>query len=359
MIIKTQDFVTNVCGKMTDVLNIEEMERLRGVLFLSLKNRRVQKEDTEIAIYEAKDNEWYINRFLMTKKVNGLTERTLKSYCERLERVFSVIGKPVTSISSEDIIAYLAKRNADGKLSRDTVRGEYLALSTFYAWFVGEEYIGKNPMNKVPSIKRCKTKKEAFSEMEIERLRSACINARESCLIEVLLSTGCRISELIHLKVEDVLGKDECVILGKGMKERTVYFNARTQLVVQKYIKERRDSNQYLFPMRAEFKAVIKAMGKPLNKDWYKNKKAIAPDGSSTADAIRHMLNDIGQRAGLPKGSVYPHKFRRTCATLALRRGMPLEQVGRMLGHEDLATTQIYLDLNDDELKQAHRKYVV
>lgn len=359
MEIKTGDFAADICRKMVDIVTVEQNERLRNVIFHALHERQIIKEDAELIPFEPKSNEWYLDRFILDKRVSGCTERTLSSYRASLELALRKMNKNAVEITADDIIAYIAIRDMSGKVNKVTLRSEYLRLSTFYAWMARCEFVLRNPMLKVPPIKRRKQKKQAFTDMELEKIRGACESTRETAIIELLLSTGCRISELSALKISDVLRKEKCTILGKGMKERTVYLNARAQLSVEKYVSERTDNNPFLFPRAIDpiTSAVISRI-KGLGKSWYKEKWAVAQEGHSPSQVIGVIIKEIGERAGLPKGECYPHKFRRTCATIALRRGMPLIQVSRMLGHADVSTTQIYLDLNDDELKQAHQKYV-
>ena len=248
-------------------------------------------------------------------------------------------------------------RDIEGNIKKTSLRNEYLIFSTFFNWLTAAEYIQKNPMLKVPKIIRRKQKKEAFSEMEIEKLRAACRNTWETCIIEVLLSTGCRVSELVQLRIDDVLDSEQCIITGKGMKQRTVFFNARAQLAIKQLVADRSDNNPFLF-CAGKANACTSLNPKATTKNWYKDPANIA-EGTVNIGAIERRIRTLAHLAELPKGTAHPHKFRRTCATMALQRGMPLVQVSRMLGHEKLSTTQIYLDLNDEELKQYHKKFIV
>lgn len=211
-------------------------------------------------------------------------------------------------------------------------------------------------MARIDRIKQEKTKKEALTELEIEQLRDATDDEREKFLIELLLSTGCRVSEVVQILVADIEG-ERILVHGKGQKDRYVYLNVKAQLALSNYMKERSDKNPYLFP-RCESVQILKKRGlsqKDMRR-WWKNEENVI-DGHADKGTIEQTTRRIAKRAGVEHAN--PHKFRRTCATMALRRGMPLEQVSRMLGHEQISTTQIYLDLTEDELALAHKKYVI
>lgn len=356
--IPTNEFINDICEKMSGVLERFQLERLRNVLFIELQNCTIDKPDTKIVPYEARENEWYIKKFLVAKKVAGLTEPTLAYYSKTLNRILcETFEKKITDISSDDMLLYFAKRDIETNVNKVTQDNERRILSSFFNWCRDEEYISKIPISRMSKIKTPKKQKPAFTEMEIEQIRSACVNAKESAVIEVLLSTGCRVSELVNIKA-DVVGNESTVIFGKGQKDRTVYFNAKSQIALLRYMNERSDKNPFLFPRRASSSPPC-GKSEYTKGEWYRNPDLVAVDGHADKGSIESMVRRIGKRAGLPDGSVYPHKFRRTCATLALRRGMSVVQVSKMLGHASLEVTQVYLDIADDELAQAHKKYVV
>ena len=255
--------------------------------------------------------------------------------------VFNRINKNADDVTADDIRYYIAFRQKVDKVASTTAHNEYRVLQSFFQYLTMEEIIQKNPTFKVGRIKNKKTKKEAFTELEIEKLRDVLQDNRERALFEVLLSTGCRVSELSAIKIADIDG-NRIKILGKGNKERYVYLNVRASLSIEKYLQERNDTNPYLFC------------------GHYRN-PGLASDESHphlNKGTIEQMIRKMKKRANL-ETECYPHKFRRTCATMALRRGMPIEQVSKMLGHESIETTQIYLDLDDSELEAAHKKYVI
>lgn len=350
-------FIDEVARRMVGTLDQFQLERLRNVLIRSLQDCTIEDDATSIILYDGHNNEWYLKQFIVTKKSAGLADKTLKHYNQTLTAAFLKLQKDVTALTTDDIIGYLAMRDIEGNIKKTSLRNEYLIFSTFFNWLTAAEYIQKNPMLKVPKIIRRKQKKEAFSEMEIEKLRAACRNTWETCIIEVLLSTGCRVSELVQLRIDDVLDSEQCIITGKGMKQRTVFFNARAQLAIKQLVADRSDNNPFLF-CAGKANACTSLNPKATTKNWYKDPANIA-EGTVNIGAIERRIRTLAHLAGLPKGTAHPHKFRRTCATMALQRGMPLVQVSRMLGHEKLSTTQIYLDLNDEELKQYHKKFVV
>lgn len=218
-----------------------------------------------------------------------------------------------------------------------------------------EEIIRTNPMNKIDNIKFKREKEKALTDMEIEVMRQACQTTMQKAIMEMLLSTGCRAAELVSIKIAD-MDEDKVSILGKGGKWRTVYINAKAFVAVKNYLADRKDTNPYLFPREINTKdrTMISNFSR---KDWFKDPRLVTKADHFGRDSVNNMVRTIGKRAGV-KG-VHTHRFRRTCATQALRHGMPIELVSMMLGHEQISTTQIYLDIRDDDLQAAHRKYVV
>lgn len=305
---------------------------IKSKLILILSNYEISKRNTEITLYDCEDyNQQIISRFLINKTVAGMTERTIKFYGSQLKFTFSRINKPINQITSDDIKLYLAKRQVQDKVGDVTVGNEWRVLSAFYGWLHREELIEKNPMYKVDKPKQRKKKKKAFSSMECELIRNSCDNLREKAIVEVLFSTWSRVSEIEQMDISDIEG-DSLTVVGKGKKERIVYLNSKAQLAIKNYLENRDDNNPALFV----------SFDKPYNR--------------LLKSSIEKTVREIGKRAGVE--NVHPHRFRRTGATIALRSGMPIEKVSFLLGHESIETTQIYLDINEDEVKQAHKKYV-
>ena len=235
---------------------------------------------------------------------------------------------------------------------------ERRALSTFYGWMLNNEHISKNPMNKVETMKISKPKKQAFTEMDIEKLRDACRTERESMIVEVLLSTWCRVSELCGIKIEEIDG-DKVVVHGKGEKDRTVFLNAKAQLAIEKYLIKRNDDNHWLLPKRKEL-GVRPLTSKGAKREdacrWYENKEMIDGDLHCDKGTIESIVRNLGKRAGVK--NAHPHRFRRTGATFALKTGMPFMTVSKLLGHANIAVTQVYLDISDEDLENEHSKFV-
>lgn len=332
------------------------MMDIKNELYLLLNDFEIIGRSTEIAEVKEDRNEFLLKKFLVAKKVKGCTRRTLEFYAVSVKKILEEIGKTVDDIEADDIRYYMALRLRRDKVSEVTVGNEIRSLSSFFQWLYTEELVKKNPMNRVDQIKAPKTQKEALTEMEIEKLRMTAAGEEEKMIIEVLLSTGCRVSELVNILISDIEG-ERIVVHGKGRKDRYVYLNAKAKLSVEMYLRCRKDKNPYLLPRGIPTglanKKGVKRHG---YKDWWKDPENIA-EGHMSASSISMVTRRIAKRAGVERAN--PHKFRRTCATMALRRGMPIEQVSKMLGHEQISTTQIYLDLTEDELVQAHRLYVV
>lgn len=327
-----------------------------------LSNYKIDKNTAEIVPYQGNINEEMLKRFLIAKRVSGRAERTLKYYRDTIRHALLMMQKSCLEITADDIRLYLAKREIEDGLSKTTLNNELRNMKSFFRWMQNEEIRATNPTAKIDPIKQPKRKKPAYTEMEIEKIRSACQCAREKCIIEMLLSTGCRVSELVNIKIEEIKG-DHLIVHGKGNKERTVYLNAKAQFAIQNYLAERSDSNPYLFPACAynvsefgEAKKIYYNGDARKMPEWYRHPDLVHKSMHQDLSSIESVVRKIGKRAGVEK--VHPHRFRRTCATFALRRGMPIEQVSMMLGHESIDTTQIYLDISDEDLELSHKKYV-
>lgn len=334
---------------------IENLNRIKAKLVVILADYKIDPKEEALVIWTEGKNDYYLKRFLLAKAVAGCTKRTLEAYQNYISRVFMEIGKDVDIIQSIDITAFLAMlMQRSSATNADNYRR---ALSSFYAWLMREELITKNPMNKVDSIKVRKKEKKAFSDIECELLRDGCRTARERAIVDMLLSTGCRVSELISIKIEDVKG-DTINVLGKGEKWRNVYLNAKAQVSLNNYLAERHDSNPYIFPKLSETMRTKEHLSslRKIGGEWYKQPQYVDPVERMSDSTVEAICRKLGKRCSVE--NVHPHRFRRTCATSALKHGMPIEQVSKMLGHEQLSTTQIYLDLGEDGLKNSHKLYV-
>lgn len=341
-----------------DQRNIEDI-KLR--LSMVLANYSIAEESTELTIYEGYVNEKILKRFLMAKAAAGCSPNTLRYYKNSISFFFDRAKKPFSDVSADDIRLYLATRTQIDEISKTTANNERRNLSSFYGWLQKEEILLKNPMLKVDSIKVTKTRKPAFTQMDIEKMRFACRNSYQTALVETLLSTWARVSEVAQIKLKEIdLEKGSVLVHGKGDKERIVYLNAKAQLAIKNYLDDRRDNNPYLFP-KCNYAGDVKRMSSGIPRRvqglWYMKPKFVSENEHRDKSSIESDIRRIGKRAGVE--NAHPHRFRRTGATTALRNGMPLITVSKLLGHENIGTTQIYLDISDRELEQAHEKYVI
>ncbi len=337
----------------------------RAELAFQLRNIELVPKCTDLIPYEGDVNEALVKRFIISKKIKGCTDRTLKKYYGDIMRACGVIRKPLTQVTSEDIQLYIAYCMRNGN-AKQTIDGRRLSLSTFYTWATREGVVKENPMNRVDKIKFNPRREEAFKVEEVEKMRAELKTWREKAIFETLLSTGCRVTELVNIMLDDING-EEINVLGKGEKYRTVYLNAKAELAIERYLNERKDANPYLFPAckRTDGEA-LGLVGQYVRRhkgyiredmvNWYQDADLVDPHLQMDIGSVRQLVSRVGQKAGVD--NVHPHRFRRTCATLALQKGMPLELVSKMLGHNQLDTTKIYLTLNEEDLRYAHKKYV-
>lgn len=334
------------------------VQDLRIDLEIAMADFEITSRCTELIEANEDTNEAILRRFLAAKLASGRTEKTLTYYRNTIRFFFGKVGKDYDKITADDIRLYIALRIKKDGVSKTTVNNEKRNLSSFYQWLQKEEILFRNPMAKVEVIKVQKTKKKAFEEIELERIREACRTNRERAIVEVLASTWCRVSEIAQIRLSEIK-EDEILVHGKGEKDRIVYLNAKAKLALERYMAERKDSNPYLFA-RAKYAGNLKEMTKNRKHgeqcEWYKEPDMVDSDRNTERSTIESVVRNIGKRAGVT--NVHPHRFRRTGATYALEHGMPLITVSKLLGHADIGVTQIYLDISDKELEEAHRKYV-
>ena len=348
-----KDQIVNSIVCMLDGMGVDT-EGIADKLYIIMKDVEIKPIETALALRDDALNDNLLNRFLAAKMVKGCTKRTIMRYKKQISWTLSKFGKSCTEISADDIRVYIALRLTRDGISKVSANNEILCLRTFYSWLNVEGILQTNPMLKIDRIKTDKIKKKAFTDLECEKLRDSCRTSLETAIVEVLLSTGCRVSELCGIRIDDI-EQGKCIVHGKGSKDRIVYFTAKAELAIKKLLEERKDTNPYLFPAGVNLGENLEHE-KRASPDWYKYPELIG-EGMRDKGAIESTVRKIGKRAGVE--NVHPHRFRRTSATLALRRGMPIELVSKMLGHEQLTTTQLYLDLSEDDLEAAHRKYVV
>lgn len=333
-------------------------EDIKAQFTIILSEYEVERRKTEIAVRDEDKNMNYIALFIASKAAGGRTERTLKYYRAELLRVFNGIGKNADEITADDIKLYLAKKLRVDKVSKTTVDNSRRSLSSFYGWMEKNEYIKTNPMNKVETMKFAKPKKYAFTGMDIELMREACRTERETMILEVLLSTWARVTELCNIRIDEI-DNDKIIVHGKGEKDRTVFLNTKAQLAIQRYLERRKDDNPYLLPRSSEcgnVAAFTQGRKRAVVANWYENPSLVDPYRSCDKSSVESIVRNIGKRAGVK--NAHPHRFRRTGATFALRGGMPFMTVSKLLGHANIAVTQVYLDISDEELENEHNKFV-
>lgn len=340
-------------------MSAEDLEEVKMRITMILSDYHIDQEERALAVYEADETQVVLKKFLAAKIAAGLSPNTIVNYKSYISKVLRTIGKPYDEITADDIRYYLAMRVQRDGITKTSANNERRPLSSFYAWLQKEEILLKNPMSKVDGIKDTKKKKRAFSKLELEEIREACRSTREQLLVEILISTWARVSEIAQIRIDEI-EEDKVLVHGKGDKDRLVYLTAKAQLLLKKYLEERTDHNPYLFP-RAKYTgdAIKYTAGIERSRQacWYMNSELVAEEGHANRDTLEALIRNIGKRAGV--ANCHPHRFRRTGATMALRAGMPLMQVSKLLGHAQIGTTQIYLDISDEELMQAHEKYVM
>lgn len=327
-----EKLVNEVVFRLGTKIPKENVEIVRNVLYLVLKDYEITEKTTEIAVVE-NDLLREAKVYLAARHIDGLSDGTLVQYKRTLDRFFLIVHKDVKDITTEDCRIFFYKiqeQNHMGNRSLDTQRSYMMA---FFTWIVDNEYINRNPMTPIRPFKYEKKIKKALTDMEIEKLRHASKNTYERAIIEVLYSTACRVSELVNIKLEDInLNTGDVYIMhGKGKKQRLSYLNAKAIIAIQEYIKDRNYPSVYLF----------ENFRKPHNQ-------------LKTA-AIQRKMRELEKRTGI---RVHPHKLRRTTATHLWKKGMPLEEIQVLLGHDDISTTLIYTKVNAESVKQDHNKYM-
>lgn len=321
--------------KLVHFLDTDTLERVAGVLSVVLRDYKLEKECTELSTEFAKSNAEFLQCFLLLKRIKGCSPKTLNNYEREIKNMLKAINKPVPQITTNDIRAYIAwKEQMTGctKSYQDTIR-RY--ATSFFGTLCAEGYITGDPAKKIDKIKSIKKAEQALTELELEKLRAHCKTQLHRAIVEVLYSTGCRVGELCGMNRCDLV-EDRILVHGKGGKDRWVFLNARAQVELEKYLKARVDDREAMF---------VSWLAR--ERDW---------SDRMSSSGIESFMRSLGKKAGVQ--GVHPHRFRRTTATMALRRGMPIDQVRQMLGHESIATTQIYAITDAEETKRNHGKYV-
>ena len=320
-----EDAIKYILVDMDEYLTANQSQKLQRVLV-----SRLTKETRSI---NGISNDNYLSMFLNAKKIEGCSERTLAYYKTTVEKLLDEVDDPIRKVTTDDIRDYLANYQGLNDCSKTTIDNIRRNISSFFTWLEEEDYIIKSPMRRIHKIKTTKTVKEVISDEEIEKMRDKCKNLRDLAIIDLLYSTGIRIGELVRLNIDDIdFEERECIVFGKGDKERRVYFDAKTKIHLMGYINGRSDTNPALF----------------VTLD--------APYDRLQISGVEIRLRRLGRELGINK--VHPHKFRRTMATRAIDKGMPIEQVQKLLGHSQIDTTMHYAIVNQTNVKVAHRKFI-
>ena len=288
---------------------------------------------TELEMKQEDDSNNLIERFIAAKRITGCSEKTLKYYQTTRDAMRASLGKNVRHINTEDLRTYLTEYQSKKQSSRVTIDNIRRILSSFFSWLEDEDYIIKSPVRRIHKVKTASSIKETYSDEDLEKMRDNCEELRDLAMIDMLASTGMRVGEMVLLNRDDINFEErECVVFGKGDKERIVYFDARSKLHLQEYLDSRIDDNPALFVTLR------------------------APHERIQISGIEHRLREMGKQLNILK--VYPHNFRRTLATMAIDKGMPIEQLQRLLGHQRIDTTLQYAMVKQSNVKLAHRKYI-
>lgn len=317
--------LVNILNEMAEYLSIPQMKKLQEVLLKNLSENATLKEEIS--------NEAYLQMFLDAKKVEGCSERTIEYYRVTNEKLLQHLTTPIRKVNTEMIRSYLSQYpniNGCGKVTVDNIRRN---ISSFFSWLEEEDYILKSPMRRIHKIKTKQPVKETISDEAIEKLRDHCKCMRDLAMIDLLYSTGIRVGELVNLNIDDIdFEARECIVFGKGDKERKVYFDAKAKIHLQNYLESRTDNNPALF----------------VTLD--------APHCRLKISGVEIRIRELGRRLHLTK--IHPHKFRRTMATRAIDKGMPIEQVQKLLGHSQIDTTMQYAIVNQANVKSSHQRYI-
>lgn len=322
-----QKVMKEVLQKMLPYLDNAQLDRLKNAIDSVLTKYEIADE------VNPKSNKELIDKFVESKRIEGCSEKTLNYYQKTIMDMLSATRKEVIHITTEDLRKYLTDYQETKKISKVTVDNVRRILSSFFSWLEDEDYILKSPVRRIHKVKTTSIVKETYTDEALEHMRDSCTELRDLAIIDMLASTGIRVGEMVLLNRNDInFSERECIVLGKGNKQRIVYFDARTKIHLQNYLESRSDDNEALFVTLR------------------------APHTRLTIGGIEVRVRELGQSLGMNK--VHPHKFRRTLATVAIDKGMPIEQLQHLLGHKRIDTTLQYAMVKQSNVKNAHRKYI-
>ena len=328
------EVISNITKDMEDSLTDYQLNKLKESLIINFEMVEFIIKTDELKHQEELDeNKNMINSFISSKQVEGCSERTIKYYKEIIEKFVNNFDKSIKQISTNEIRSYLSNYKDNSSCGSTTIDNIRRVLSSFFSWLEDEDYIIMSPVRRIHKIKTAVVVKEVLTDENLERLRDECENIRDLSLIELLISTGMRVGELVNLNISSLNFEDRsCIVLGNGNKEREVYFDAKTKLHLKEYISKRNDSNDALFVSMKE------------------------PHQRLSISGIELIIRTLGINSNINK--VHPHKFRRTLATMAIDKSMPVEQVQKLLGHVKIETTMNYALVNQSNVKISHRRYI-
>ena len=328
-----EQLITEITRQMLPYLDNYQMEQLQETLSHCFWGVQVSPEEETDQIKEKETNSELLDMFISAKRVEGCSEKTLKYYQASIMRLFSTVDIPAIRMRTDDLRGYLSEYQQTSQCSKSNIDNIRRILSSFFAWLEDENYILKSPVRRIHKIKSNQPVKETYTDESLEIMRDQCGCLRDLALIDLLSSTRMRVGELVRLNRSDIdFENRECVVFGKGSKERPVYFDARTKIHLKNYLDSRTDKNPALFV------------------------SLIQPFKRLEISGVEIRLRNLGRKLGITK--VHPHKFRRTLATRAIDKGMPIEQVQRLLGHAKIDTTMQYAMVNQNNVKISHRKYI-
>lgn len=320
-----EEKIVVILNEMSEYLSIAQMKKLQETMLRVFSEKSAEAKNIS--------NKEYLNMFIAAKTIEGCSMRTIKYYSTTIERLLDSLNMSIRKVTTDDMRNYLTEYQKINNCSKVTVDNVRRNISSFFSWLEEENYILKSPMKRIHKIKTNQQVKDIISDEEIEKLRDGCKCSRDLAMIDLLYSTGIRVGELVNLNISDIdFESRECIVFGKGGKERRVYFDAKAKLHILDYVHSRTDGNEALF----------------VTLD--------APFDRLKISGVEIRMRALGRKNNINK--IHPHKFRRTMATRAIDKGMPIEQVQKLLGHSQIDTTMQYAIVNQSNVKISHRKYI-
>lgn len=328
------ELITDITNDLKDTVSEKQLEKIQEILVIKFEKYQIILKPNDFEKKkETEENNKLVNTYLSAKEIEGCSQRTIKYYQEIIEKLINNLNKSIKSINTEDIRKYLSNYKELNNCNSVTIDNIRRVFSSFFSWLEDEDYIIKSPVRRIHKIKTAQIVKETYTDENIEKMRDKCKNIRNLAMIELLISTGIRVGELVNLNINDFNFEERsCIVFGKGKKQREVYYDARTKIHLLQYINTRRDDNEALFV----------SMNKPHQR--------------LSISGIELIIRKLGIEIKINRA--HPHKFRRTLATMAIDKGMPIEQVQQLLGHVKIETTMHYAMVNQNNVKISHRKYI-